>query len=66
MDEQNVIQENPAEQSPKGKKKLKFKDLSKFWKITVIGLTVTTLAALGAAIGYFAVNIYPLFGLMGV
>ncbi len=69
MDEQIVIQKNdqsPAEQSPKGKKKQKFKELSKFWKITVIGLTVTTLVALGAAIGYFMINIYPLFGLMGV
>lgn len=69
MDEQIVIQENPqspAEQNLKKKKKLKFKELSRFWKITVIGLTVTTLVALGAAIGYFTVNIYPLFGLMGV
>lgn len=69
MEEQIVIQENtqsPAEQSPKSKKKQKFKELSKFWKITVICLTVTTLVALGAAIGYFMVNVYPLFGLMGV
>lgn len=66
MEEQTVMQENPSEQNPKGKKKLKFKELSKFWKGMVIGLTLTTLAALGAAIGYFMVNIYPLLGLMGV
>ncbi len=66
MEEQIVMQENPAEQNPKGKKKLKFRELSKFWKGMVIGLTLTTLAALGAVIGYFMVNIYPLLGLMGV
>lgn len=66
MDEQVVIQENPTQKNPKGEKKLKFKELSKFWKGMVIGLTLTTLAALGAVIGYFMVNIYPLLGLMGV
>lgn len=66
MEEQVVNQSNSAKKSPKGKKKLKFKELSKFWKCIVIGLTITTLAAIGAAIGYFMENIYPLFGLMGV
>lgn len=66
MDKQIVAQQNSTEQNTKGKKKLKFKELSIFWKITVICLTVTTFAAIGAAIGYFMVNIYPLLGLMGV
>lgn len=66
MEEQVVNQNSSAEQSPKGKKKLKFKELSKFWKCMVIGLTITTLAAVGAAIGYFMENIYPLLSLMGV
>lgn len=57
---------NQKTQNPKGKKKLKFKELSRFWKGMVIGLTLTTLAAISAAIGYFMVNIYPLFDLMGV
>lgn len=57
---------NQKSQNPKVKKKLKFKELSRFWKGTVIGLTLTTLAAISAVIGYFMVNIYPLLGLMGV
>ena len=62
MDKQVDIQKSHME----GKKKLKFKELSKFWKGMVIGLTLTTLASIGAAIGYFMANIYPLLGLMGV
>lgn len=57
---------NQRSQNPKGKKKLKFKELSRFWKGMVIGLALTTLGAVGAAIGYFMVNLYPLLGLMGV
>lgn len=57
---------NQKSQNPKCKKKLKFKELSRFWKGMVIGLTLTTLAAISAAIGYFMVNIYPLLDLMGV
>lgn len=69
MDEQMVFQQNdqsPAEQSPKGKKKQKFKELSTFWKGMVIGLSLTTIIAFGLAIGYFMENIYPLLNLMGV
>ena len=57
MNRQVADQKSP---NPKGKKKLKFKGLSSFWKGMVIGLTLTTLAAAGAAIGFFMVNIYPL------
>lgn len=53
-------------QNPKCKKKLKFKELSRFWKGLVIGLTIAMFAAISAAIGYFMVNIYPLLNLMGV
>lgn len=63
MDRQIV---NSKSRTPKCKKKLKFKELSRFWKGMVIGLTITTLAAISAAIGYFIVNIYPLLNLMGV
>lgn len=66
MDKQTAVQKSHTKQDPKSKKKLKFKELSRFWKGMVIGLTLTTLAAAGAAIGFFMVNIYPLLGLMGV
>lgn len=46
--------------------KEKNKELSKFWKIAVIGLFVTTLTALGAAIGHFIVNIFRCSVLCGV
>ena len=66
MDNRIDIQKSHKKHDSKGKKKLKFKELSKFWKGMVIGLTLTTLASIGAAIGYFMVNIYPLLDLMGV
>ncbi len=66
MDKQTAVQRNRTKQNPEGKKKIKFKELSRFWKGMVIVLTLTTLAAAGAAIGFFMVNIYPLLGLMGV
>lgn len=56
---------NQINQNQKCRKKLKFKELPRFWKGMVIGLTLTTLAAFSAAIGYFMVYIYPLLGLMG-
>lgn len=61
MEEQVVIQENQ-----KGKKKLKFKELSKFWKGMVIGLVALTILSFSVAIGYFMVNIFPLLNIMGV
>ena len=66
MEEQVFNQKRSAEQSPKEKKKQKFKELSTFWKGMVIGLSLSTIVAIVAAIGYFMENIYPLFGLMGV
>ncbi len=66
MEKQIAIQKSNTKQNSESKNKLKFKELSKFWKGMIIGLTLTTLAFLGAAIGYFMVNIYPLLGLMGV
>ena len=66
MQEQVFNQKSSAEQSPKGQKKQKFKELSTFWKGMVIGLSLSTITAIAAAIGYFMENIYPLFGLMGV
>ena len=50
----------------KEKKKQKFQELSTFWKGTVIGLSISTIVAIVAAIGYFMENIYPLLSLMGV
>lgn len=49
----------------KTKKKLKFKELSKFWKGMVVSLTFSTLAFFLMAIAYFVIYIYPLFNLMG-
>lgn len=66
MEEQVFHQKSSAEQSPKEKKKQKYKELSTFWKGMVIGLSLSTIAAVAAAIGYFMENIYPLLGLMGV
>ena len=66
MEEQVFSQKSSAEQSSKGKKKQRFKELSTFWKGVVIGLSLSTIVAIGAAIGYFMENIYPLLGLMGV
>lgn len=66
MEEQVFHQKSSAEQSSKEKKKQKFKELSTFWKGMVIGLSLSTIAAIVAAIGYFMENIYPLLGLMGV
>lgn len=66
MDKQIDIPKSHTKQNTKSKKKLKFNELSRFWKGMVIGLTLTTLVAISAAIGYFMVNIYPLLGLMGV
>lgn len=66
MEEHDFNQKSSAELSPKGKKKQRFKELSTFWKGMVIGLSLTTIAAIAAAICYFTENIYPLLGLMGV
>ena len=66
MEEQVFNQKSSARPSPKEKKKQKFKDLSTFWKGMVIGLSLSTIVAIAAAIGYFMENIYPLLGLMGV
>lgn len=66
MDKQIAVQKKHTKQNSESKNKLKFKELSRFWKGMVIGLTLTTIAAVGVAIGYFMANIYPLLGLMGV
>ena len=66
MKEHVFNQKCSAKQTLKEKKKLKFQELSTFWKGTVIGLSISTIVAIVAAIGYFMENIYPLLSLMGV
>ena len=59
MKEHVFNQKCSAKQTLKEKKKQKFQELSTFWKGTVIGLSISTIVAIVAAIGYFMENIYP-------
>lgn len=44
--------------------KIKFKELSRFWKGTISGLTVVLVSLLVLNIWYFATNIAPLMSVL--
>ena len=64
MKEHVFNQKCSAKQTLKEKKKSS--GVIDILKGTVIGLSISTIVAIVAAIGYFMENIYPLLSLMGV
>lgn len=52
--------------NPERKKETKVPGVIDILEGTVIGLSISTIVAIVAAIGYFMENIYPLLSLMGV
>lgn len=61
---ENSIQDEIIQQKNNGK--IKFKELSNFWKVMIIVLVITTIVSISLAIWYFMTYIYPLLGIMGV